>query len=232
VLWRSNIGGESVAIDVLGVKAGGVGGFGEGNRVIPTGTGWDGLGGALKKDAKGGSTRPERGGDPGGEPVAGGGTEHEDLLGAAGERGLGLYVGDPFLDMGVATGGVRGDANEATDFGFDDQRGKSVAAAAGGASFAFRARRGDVARGRGRAGSGPDQDHGTFCLGTPPLRSRLTANLATYGNRKVGMEHEAGFACAGVDAEDTAVDGYWILRIDDPELGSLCRRRARGVFGR
>ncbi len=115
--------GEGVAVEVFDVEAGFLGGGGEGGGVIPAGGGglvW--LGGALKEDADGGGAGAEGGGDARGEAVAGGGTDHEDLLGSVGDGAFGFHEIDLLLDVCGAAGGVSGNTDEATDFGFDDHR--------------------------------------------------------------------------------------------------------------
>jgi len=131
-----DVGGKSVAVEVLGVEAGGAGGLSESDGVIPAGAGWAVLfGGTFKEDAKRGGTGAESGSYAGCEAISGGSAEHEDLLRAAGERRLGFDVGDPLLDVRSTTGGVGGDANEATDFRFNDHRGESVSRVRGWSKF-------------------------------------------------------------------------------------------------
>src|ERR1019366_10775844 len=133
--------GERIAHEVLGVEAGGAGGVREGDGVIPAGGGGAALlGGALEEDAEGRGAGPEGGGDARGEAVTGGGSDHEDLLGAGFDGALGLDVIDPLLDMGGAAGGVGGDADKATDLRYDDHAGLSFGAVDGGVENRFWAR--------------------------------------------------------------------------------------------
>ena len=134
-----DVGGKSVAVEVLGVEAGVAGCLSKSDSVIPAGAGRAVLfGRTLEEDAKRGGTGAESGSHAGREAISGGGAEHEDLLRAVGERRLGFDVGDPLLDVSRTTGGVGGDANEATDFGFNDHRGESVSRVRGWSKFQVR----------------------------------------------------------------------------------------------
>ena len=116
-----NVGGESIAVEIFGVESGGASGFGEGDGVIPAGRGGSALlRRTLEKDPERGRAGAEGRSDPGGQAVAGGGTEYEDALGAARDGALGLHVVDPLLNMRGTALGMGSDANEAANLGFNN----------------------------------------------------------------------------------------------------------------
>src|SRR3954468_10320218 len=91
---------EGIAIDIARIKTGGARGLGDGDGIVPArccGTAF--LGGSLKKDAESCRSRAECGGDARGETEASGGPDDQDVLWAALDRALGLYVVDLLLDV-------------------------------------------------------------------------------------------------------------------------------------
>ena len=109
--------GEGVAIDAAGIEALGFSGGFEGGGVIPSGAAGLAVGGWLfEEDAEGIRAAGEGGDDAGGEAVAGGGADDENVLGRVLQFRCSLGDGDLFLDVLGAAIGVGGGADETSDF--------------------------------------------------------------------------------------------------------------------
>ena len=118
---RTRFVGEGIAVDRFREQAGFAGQRIERVGVVPTGrAGLVFARGLLEEDTQGRRTVTERGSDARGQTVARGGADDEDVFRSLGELAAGLGDGDLFLDILRAARGVGGDADEASDLGFDD----------------------------------------------------------------------------------------------------------------
>ena len=125
--------GEGVAVDGLGVEAGGGGFLFEGDGVVPAGGAGAlvGFAGLLEEHADGGGVRAEGRGDPRGEAVAGGGADHQHRFGPFSIGPRALHHGDLLGDVRGAAFRVGGGADESTDLRCNDHMGRRVSPAAG-----------------------------------------------------------------------------------------------------
>ena len=114
---------KGVATEGAGVEAGGLR-FGlESSGVIPAGSAAAVfLGRFFKEHADGRRATAKGRRDAGGEAVTRGRTDDEDLLRPVRDGAAALHDSDLVSDVLGAAGGVRGGADESTDFGGDDHR--------------------------------------------------------------------------------------------------------------
>ena len=112
---------EGVAIDTPGVQTVLLCIFVESGRVIPTGSTWFFLRALFfKEHAEGIGPTAKGGGNPGSQAVAGGGADHQHPLGAILNRSPALYIVNLLFDIGSATDGVCGNAEESANAWLDD----------------------------------------------------------------------------------------------------------------
>ena len=107
---------EGIRVEAFGGQSGGLSSFVEVLVVVPAGTGGFALAGLpLEADVQRSGAGAERGGDPGGQAVAGGPADHQHPPGHV-DGGLIFHIDDLLFQSLLQTGRMGGEADSSDDF--------------------------------------------------------------------------------------------------------------------